>query len=131
MTTVTRKTRHSETRDRIYEYMCSTKAHPSAETIYTALKPGIPKLSLATVYVNLKLLKEQGKIIRVANVDGNERYDANCEDHVHFVCDTCGSVIDLMDSDIQAIKNFCNIGKLKINSVQVVLHGVCEGCTVK
>ncbi|MBE6662916.1 MAG: transcriptional repressor [Ruminococcaceae bacterium] len=131
MTTVTRKTRHSETRDRIYEYMCSTKAHPSAETIYAALKPGIPKLSLATVYVNLKLLKEQGKIIRVANVDGNERYDANCEDHVHFVCDTCGSVIDLMDSDIQAIKNFCNIGKLKINSVQVVLHGVCEGCTVK
>ena len=35
----TKKIRHSDVRDRIYEYLCGTKAHPSANTIYNDLKP--------------------------------------------------------------------------------------------
>ena len=73
----TKKIRHSDVRDRIYEYLCGTKAHPSANTIYNDLKPSIPKLSLGTVYTNLKLFEELGQVIRVANVKGFERYDAD------------------------------------------------------
>ena len=45
--------------------MLNTKAHPSAETIYNDLKGENPDLSFATVYRNLKLLEELGKIRRV------------------------------------------------------------------
>ena len=116
-------------RDKIYEYLCGTKAHPSANTIYNDLKPSIPKLSLGTVYTNLKFFEEHGQVIRVANVKGFERYDANCEEHVHFVCDECGAVIDIMDADIRKAKKACQVGQAKIKSIQIVLHGTCENCS--
>ena len=40
----------------VYKYLISTKEHPSAETIYTALQPTYPTMSLATVYKALKTL---------------------------------------------------------------------------
>lgn len=128
--TSTPRIRHSDTRDRILEYLRSTKAHPSAETIYNALKPTMPTLSLKTVYTNLNFFEEHGQAIRVANVNGVERYDANCEDHVHFVCDECGAVIDIMDADIKKAKKACQVGQAKIKSIQIVLHGTCENCSV-
>ena len=128
--TSTPRVRHSDTRDRILEYLRSTKAHPSAETIYNALKPTMPTLSLKTVYTNLNFFEEHGQAIRVANVNGVERYDANCEDHVHFVCDECGAVIDIMDADIKKAKKACQVGQAKIKSIQIVLHGTCESCSV-
>ena len=129
-TTATPRVRHSDTRDKILEYLRSTKAHPSAETIYNALKPSMPTLSLKTVYTNLNFFEEHGQAIRVANVNGVERYDANCEDHVHFVCDECGAVIDIMDADIKKAKKACQVGQAKIKSIQIVLHGTCENCSV-
>ena len=128
--TSTPRVRHSDTRNRILEYLRSTKAHPSAETIYNALKPTMPTLSLKTVYTNLNFFEEHGQAIRVANVNGVERYDANCEDHVHFVCDECGAVIDIMDADIKKAKKACQVGQAKIKSIQIVLHGTCENCSV-
>ena len=131
MTTATKKIRNSETRNRIYEYLCGTKAHPSAYMIFQDLKPQIPSLSMGTVYNNIKHFEEQGMIINVANVNGNERYDANTSDHVHFACDCCGAVIDIMDADIDTAKTACTVGNAKINSIKIVLHGVCEDCSVK
>lgn len=127
--TTTKKIRHSDTRDKIYAYLCGTKAHPSANMIYNDLKPSIPKLSLATVYTNLKLFEEQGQVIRVANVKGFERYDADTSEHVHFVCDECGAVIDVMDANIKSAKRACQFGQAKIKTIKIVLHGTCEGCS--
>ena len=129
MTTATRKTRRSESREKILSFLRGTKEHPSAHMIYNALYSDNPTLSPATVYNNLKLFEEQGLVIRVANVNGVERYDANTSDHVHFVCEKCGAVIDIMDADIQGAKKACQVGQAKINSLQIVLHGTCESCS--
>jgi len=129
MTTATRKTRRSESREKILTFLRGTKEHPSAHMIYNALYSDNPTLSPATVYNNLKLFEEQGLVIRVANVNGVERYDANTSDHVHFVCEKCGAVIDIMDADIQGAKKTCQVGQAKINSIQIVLHGTCESCS--
>ena len=128
-TAISKQIRHSDPRDIIYEYLCGTKAHPSAEMIYNDLKPTLPKLSLKTVYTNLRLFEDRGQVIRVATVNGAIRYDANCEDHVHFVCDECGAVIDTMDADIRKAKKACQVGQAKIKSIQIVLHGTCENCS--
>ena len=125
-----KKIRHSDVRDKIYEYLCGTKAHPSANMIYNDLKPSIPKLSLGTVYTNLKLFEDLGQVIRVTNVKGFERYDADTSEHVHLVCDECGAVIDIMDADIKKVKKACQAGQAKIKNIQIVLHGTCERCSV-
>lgn len=131
MITTTKKIRNSETRNRIYEYLCGTTAHPSAYMIFKDMKPQIQSLSMGTVYNNIKYFEKQGMIINVATVNGNERYDANTSDHVHFVCDCCGAVIDTIDADINTAKSACSVKNIKINSIKIVLHGICEDCTVK
>ena len=129
VTVNTKKIRHSDVRDKIYEYLCSTKSHPSANTIFNDLKPSIPKLSLATVYTNLRLFEEMGQVVRVANVNGFERYDADTSEHVHFVCEKCGAVIDVVDANVKVAKKACQFGQAKIKNIQIVLHGTCEGCS--
>ena len=88
--TTEKKMRNSTTRNSIYSYLCGTKEHPSAEMIYIDLKAENPNLSLGTVYRNLNQLEEIGRVVRVTTVNNHERYDANCDDHVHLVCSKCG-----------------------------------------
>ncbi len=45
----------------ICEYLARTDAHPTAATIYDALKPELPSLSLMTVYNTLNTLAELGR----------------------------------------------------------------------
>ena len=129
-TTTETKMRNSATRNSIYAYLCGTKEHPSAEMIYNDLKGDIPNLSLGTVYRNLKQLEEIGRVIRVTKVNNYERYDANCEDHVHFVCERCGRVIDIMDADVHKATAALNIPYgAKIKRLQIVIEGTCEDCS--
>ena len=98
-----KKLRYSRQREMIYEYLRGTCEHPSAETVYEALRPQIPGLSLGTVYRNLKLLEELGKIQRIS-AQGIERYDACQGDHAHFLCEKCGMLRDLGSDGADAIR---------------------------
>ena len=127
-----KKLRHSHQRDMIYNYMLETKEHPSAEMIYEDLKKIEPNLSLGTVYRNLKLLEELGMVRKVTNVNNVERYDAMTYDHIHFVCDECGSVFDLPNFDNEVIKEkFSNEVGGEINWVNIILGGKCKNCREK
>ena len=49
----------------ILECLQQTDLHPSAEWIFTQLKPTYPDLSLGTVYRNLTLFRKQALILRL------------------------------------------------------------------
>ena len=120
-------------RNAIYDCLCQSKAHPSAETIYTQLKPQIPDLSLATVYRNLNLFKQQGLVISVATVGGVERFDGNVEPHVHFICTDCGAVIDLENMTVPHSLSATaeqSIGG-RIAECQLSFTGTCRNCINK
>ena len=87
--------RYSQKRDSILACLRSTTSHPSAEWVYTQLKPQYPSLSLATVYRNLKQLVESGEIQSMGIVNGQERFDGNVAPHVHVVCTRCGKMADV------------------------------------
>lgn len=89
------KRKNSRKRAAILEVLCSAKDHPTAEMLYGRLKPDYPELSLGTVYRNLTVLAEEGKVVSVTRVAGQERYDARIQPHAHFVCRCCRSVVDL------------------------------------
>lgn len=93
-------TKQFRKRNAILQYLQDTKAHPSAETVYADLKQQIPDLSMGTVYRNLNLFCQQGMASVIATVRGVERFDANTEPHVHFICNDCDRVIDLMQMEI-------------------------------
>ena len=120
-------------RNAIYECLMASKAHPSAETIYTQLKTDIPDLSLGTVYRNLNYFKEQGKSISVATVHGVERFDGNTKPHVHFICNDCAAVIDLEEMLVpQALTTAAerSVGG-KIAECQLSFTGTCKNCIKK
>lgn len=127
-----KKTRHSQHRDMIYDYLRSTHEHLSAESIYTALKEKMPSLSLGTVYRNLKILEENGKIRRVLTLQSAELYDGVCCDHAHFVCTKCGKVWDLESIDVrEAVGAFAlKEGDIPKN-VSLTISGVCAECREK
>ena len=117
-------------RDAILTYLRKTKAHPSAETIYTQLKPEIPDLSMGTVYRNLNLFKEQGLVSSVATVNGVERFDGNTRPHVHFLCSGCGAVIDLeglvVPEVLAAAAKDCCGGQ--VDGCNLSFNGLCREC---
>ena len=87
--------KHFKKRDAILACLKNTDVHPSADWVHAQIRREYPDISLATVYRNLALFKQQGLITSLGTVSGVERFDGNTEPHVHFVCRSCDSVIDL------------------------------------
>ena len=124
------QTKHFRKRDAILDYLRQSKAHPSAETIYTALKPQISDLAVGTVYRNLTLFKQKGLVSSVATVSGVERFDANTDPHVHFICTGCDAVIDLDEMQVpgalrQAAAQCCGG---RADACQLSFTGLCREC---
>ena len=94
------RTKHFKKREAILNCLRSTDTHPTAEWVHAQLRNEYPDISLGTVYRNLALFKEQGLIISVGTVNGVERFDANIEPHVHFICTSCNRVDDLPQMQI-------------------------------
>lgn len=122
--------RYSRKREAILQALRSTDTHPSAEWVYTKLKPEFPDLSLATVYRNIAEFLEEGTIVSVGTVAGQERYDAETRPHTHFICDTCGAVIDVESKiDTAAINDTVekSIGA-QIMRHELYFRGKCANC---
>ncbi|MDD6189577.1 MAG: transcriptional repressor [Clostridiales bacterium] len=122
-----RAVRYSKKRTAVYDVLCSTKSHPTAEWIYTQVKREFPDISLGTVYRNLAMFKADGKVVCVGVVDGQERYDATTSPHSHFVCRLCSSVLDV-EEDAAAGDTPGVSGCGKIESREIIYRGVCSRC---
>ncbi|PKM71636.1 MAG: Fur family transcriptional regulator [Firmicutes bacterium HGW-Firmicutes-16] len=123
--------RFSKQRELIYEAVRNTTEHPTAETVYSWLKPENPALSLGTVYRNLNQLVAEGSVQRLPFPI--ERYDANTTPHAHFLCRACGNVYDLVgmcyDSalDRQAERASGHF----VEQHELFFGGICAHCSVK
>ncbi len=95
MRDVMAKTKRSRQREAIIEFLQTRRDHPTADTIYMSLRETMPNLSLGTVYRNLSLLAEQGRIIRFSCDGKAERFDGFTYPHYHFMCVDCGAVSDI------------------------------------
>ena len=122
--------RYSKKREAILEAIRSTKTHPSADWVYQTLKPTHPDLSLGTVYRNLDFFRQHGTIISVGVVKGQERFDATTTPHTHFVCNCCGSVLDLdeIQPDAGLDCAVCEKYGLAVERHELLFHGLCQTC---
>lgn len=123
-------TRYSKKREAILTAIQSTKCHPSADWVYQTLKPEHPDLSLGTVYRNLAFFQEHGQIRSVGVVKGQERFDADTTSHTHFVCNCCGSVLDLdkIHPDAGLERSVCEEYGLSVEHQVLTFFGTCKTC---
>ena len=116
-------------REAIMKVLNSTSSHPSAEWIYEQVKKEVPSIGLGTVYRNLRLLKEAGKVCVLPISNDTARFDGNTNRHYHFYCDRCGKILDL-DEPIDATIE-TRIAKktgLKVTRHHLELGGLCLDC---
>lgn len=120
-------------REAILTAIRSSDAHPSAEWIYHTLKSTHPDLSLGTVYRNLLFFQQNGTIQSVGVVNGQERFDAVTAPHSHFVCTSCGAVIDLhripMDPALTAAVR--EQYGFEVQRHELTFYGRCQKCMQK
>jgi Fe2+ or Zn2+ uptake regulation protein len=113
---------------KILNYLYSVKTHPSAETVYNAVKKGLPTISLATVYRNLNLLADEGKILKL-EINGEFRFDGDICGHQHCVCNRCGKVLDIMQSEIsQYAMKKVKSRYFEPMCVNILFTGLCRSC---
>lgn len=121
--------KYSRQREAVLAYLQSTKLHPTADTVYRNIRKQFPRISLGTVYRNLNLLADSGRILRLDCGDGAERFDATTEPHHHFVCRSCGRVLDMPmrgpdDLDSEAGRDFPG----EIEGHRIYFYGICGEC---
>ena len=123
-------TKHFRKRDAILTCLRQTTEHPSAEWVFSQLKPQIPDLSLGTVYRNLSLFKEKGLITSLGTVNGVERFDGNTKPHVHYICTGCGRVLDLHQIRVpEELNQAAAMGSGgEVTGCQLTFTGVCSEC---
>ena len=123
-------TKQFKKRNAILNCLRSTDAHPSADMVHEMLQAEHPDISLATVYRNLSRFRAQGIIQCVATVRGTERFDANTDPHVHFICTGCDAVKDLHQIQVpQALSSLvASTSGCQVTSCQLSFTGLCEKC---
>src|SRR4051812_11503437 len=73
--------------------------HSTAEEVLARVHGNVPGVSLPTVYAALELIADLGLAARV-HAGRAVRYDPRADPHHHFVCSSCGAVVDL-DADVE------------------------------
>ena len=123
-------TKQFRKRNAILACLQNTHTHPGAEWIYEQVKREVPDISLATVYRNLALFKSQGTIQSIGTVMGVERFDANTEPHVHFICTGCGKVLDLPQMEVPAAlsQEAARHTGGRVSNCQLSFSGTCPDC---
>jgi Fe2+ or Zn2+ uptake regulation protein len=116
-------------REVVLEAVRSTMDHPTADWVFRQARRRVPRISLGTVYRNLKALAEEG-VIREIHTGGHKaRYDGNTGRHYHIRCLGCGRVNDLpMSVDIRLEEEAERAMNYRVLSHQVEVLGVCPLC---
>ncbi|OFK22299.1 transcriptional repressor [Olsenella sp. HMSC062G07] len=121
--------RYSRQRAAIWEWIRDRRDHPTADEVYVALREQFPHLSLATVYRNLMVLSDQGKLRPVVAGDKVTRFDPNTAEHQHFRCTRCGRVLDVEAPEVGRAVRRLDLGTVgTLTDFSLCLEGVCTAC---
>ena len=97
--------KYSRQREAIVQYLTGRTDHPSAESVYQALRQTHPNISLGTVYRNVV-------------------------PHYHFLCRKCGC---LQDVPMTALDSLNQLAQAHIDGIveshALLFKGVCKRCS--
>lgn len=120
--------RNTKQRQIVFEAVCRRRDHPTADEIYLDIRSENPKISRGTVYRNLHLLADSGRI-RHVRVPGVDRFDWRREPHYHLLCLGCGKVRDASIAYTEELNEQAAAGSgYRIDDHRTVFEGYCPDC---
>lgn len=106
--------------------------HISAETIFEEAKALGHRISLATIYNNLKKFKNAGLIREVLVGGGKVFFDTNTSSHYHYLVEDDDTLIDIPEGSIAVSCSHTLPAGFQVIGVDVVIRaraGRCLGCS--
>jgi len=114
----------------VLDILKEVQGHPDAVTIFQEAKKRDDRISLATVYRSLAVLKEAGLIEENRLGEDHGHFETIQEPHhYHFTCAGCGRVIEFEASMIPVItQEVSEQNKLQVTEISFHLRGYCPDC---
>jgi len=107
------------------------RGHFDADELFLRIKAAGEKVSRATVYNTLELLRNCGIISRYTFGRKQAHYEKayGTSHHHHLICTRCGEIIEFTSDEIEKIQaDVCKRKKFKVESHTFQIFGVCEKC---
>lgn len=113
----------------IFRELAASEDHPDADAIFRAVQGRMPTVSIDTVYRTMWMLHDLGLVRTVGPERHSVRFDANLEQHHHYVCVRCGLVRDFASADLNALRVPDAVTALgSVTDAHVEVRGVCAKC---
>lgn len=119
------------------QFVRNKNNHLSAEKVYNMLKDN--GIGISTIYRNINIFVDLD-ILKEFRVNNKSYYElkmyARKPLHIHFQCERCDKVKDIVDKEV--ILKYLKINNLieknqmvEIYDVDIMFHGLCNNCTKK
>ena len=112
--------RYSKQREAIRSYMEDRHDHPTADSVYAAVRKELPNISLGTVYRNLMQLVDAGELQVVNTGDGVSRFDPM----------TC-KVMDVKGPVLADLTTLTKDSYGEVDSYTLCFTGICNDCLAR
>jgi Fe2+ or Zn2+ uptake regulation protein len=106
----------------ILDAVRASLAHPSAAAVYRQVRRRLPRVSLATVYRNLRMLAAEGLLTERADLSGM-RFDGN------FTCVACGRIYDVSPLGARSVRErVASRTGFEVLTQRIEFYGRCGAC---
>ncbi|MEO6726133.1 MAG: transcriptional repressor [Blastocatellia bacterium] len=124
--------RNTKQRKAILDAIEGHGGHLTAEEVYKIVKRRHPRLSLGTVYRNLRLLAKQDFVRELDFGMAITYFETVKDTHYHLVCRLCGGIADVeMELErklMRMVERSSEIGGFQIEQHRLDFVGVCQAC---
>jgi Fe2+ or Zn2+ uptake regulation protein len=122
--------RATRQRQIVLDVLQHNPGHLDVETIHDQVKAVDPRISLATVYRTLALLKRLGLVAEHSLGEDHGHFEAApSAPHYHFTCLGCKRVIEFeAPAVIQAVQGLAEREGLQVTETHLTLSGYCRLC---
>ncbi len=122
--------RATRQRQLVLDVLQHNPGHLDAEAIHDEVKAIDPRISLATVYRTLALLKSLGLVAEHSLGEDHGHFEAApAAPHYHFTCLQCKRVIEFeAPAVMQIVRGLAEKEGLQVTETHLTLSGYCRDC---
>ena len=119
--------RDTQQRNSIWQVITGARRPLSVNEVFKLASRQVSGLGIATVYRNLKLLQDEGQIIKIDLPGQPPHWELALEDHHHhFLCQQCGKIFEINDC-LRDIIRLLPAG-FTLEEHDILLRGICKSC---
>ena len=130
-----RNLKYTKQRELVFEAICKSKKHLTAEEIHNEIKVKNPDstVGIATVYKSLVFLEDAELISSISLSNKSKKFESNFKNHHdHLICLNCNKIIEFLDEEIERRQDIiAEKNNFKLLNHAMYLYGLCNDCNIK